>query len=847
MNSIRSRRFRGLVRAVFAGACFALVNGFSLEPAHLPIYLEDSHAGSFYWFAENLPLNEEVTLVLFDAHSDASQLFDSDAAYRAIRDTRDRPELLRKWRERGLVQCFDWIEPLMPKPFHKVIWVAPDEFDLEKCRAEIAREIHAHDAAMPRKRDSLDGRFEVVTLDQLEVEGPFVVSLDLDYFAECSSSDLGEAFGRVWNEIFEHDGLRAITAAISTPYLKSQEQADHLVELFLKNSLYVANARVRWEPMERTGPDRSRKAKELLRAGQEIPFFEWRNSSESLRSLVHANQEKIRFEREEEVVREVISGWRSPEVHVPEHRRDDDGCVRVRKDEGWEVRLRGFQPEESISWYVLSSEEEVYNLLGSGTRFAGDAPRWIRWKRSPVGGDRPWLRGSELRPFLDSETGWGTIRVVAEAGGRTSGEIVIRVSEDDGFLGAVQESFQLPYVLGGSRLASRRLTGSDLALGGDCANLAVYALRRTQRNIGWKIPREFRALTQEVDAFTAEDVKRGVFIDLGTHLAVLMKDLPPIGQFNDEDLVAHHLEAWPELISLGQLLEGRRAPRYCRLQIPDDAVSIVLAGDTMLARTVGDALPDEDPFQGVRSLLGESDLSIVNLECGISVSSVEATKGKPFVFSAPVAAAKSLSDAGIDCISLANNHSSDVPLADTLRHLRGVDLLAFGHPKNNHSVIEVEGFNVAMIGWQPGDSFDEIEKAKSEADFVIVMPHWGTEYQREVDDSQSVAAKEMAAAGADLVVGAGPHCVQKSDRIEGVPVYYSLGNFVFDEDGPNEDWKKGLAIRVIVSKQGKVLAIDEIPVCLNERGFPTIPQGKFTLLLLPPSSPYGNGDAILHP
>lgn len=827
MNWRKSRKFKAPGRAIFAGLLLLSVRAGALEPAHLPIYLEDSHAGSFYWFAENLPLDEEVTLVLVDAHSDASELFDSDAAYRALRGTADRATLLKKWRERGLVQCFDWIEPLMPKPFKRVIWVAPDDFDLEKCRAEIDREIHAHDAAVPRKRDSLDGRFEVVKLAQLAdagIEGPVVVSLDLDYFAECDPAVTADSFSRLWDRVFELPKLRAITAAISTPYLQSQKQADLLVSLFLEHSLAVANAKIRWEPFEITGPDRSRRAKDLMRRGEQVPAFEWENASERLRSLVAAYRGRTRVERERDKWEEATAGWGGPSIYVPGHRADEDGCVRVRKNSEWEVRLADCRENESISWKVLTSRSDMYNLLGSGTRLAGDAPRWIRWEPVPVGGDRPWLSEGELKPFLDAETGWGTVRVEAKCGDRRAGEIVIRVSEEEGFRGAIQEAFQLPYVLGGSRLADRGLTGSDLALGGDCANLAVYGLRRSQQDLKWMIPREFRALTEEIEEFSPEDLRRGVFVDLGTHLAVLMKDLPPLGRFNGADFVAHHLEGRPELIPLERLLEDRRKPRFCRLRIPEDAITICIAGDTMLARTVGDSIGGgEDPFREVSGWLKESDLAVVNLECGITGEKIEAGGKKPFFFSAPVRAAELLSEAGVGWVSMANNHATDVPVAETLGHLRGAGVAPFGCGESEAAVSEV-GIKVALVGWQPGNSFDAISDAAGTVDFVVVMPHWGTEYQREVDEAQIVAAREMVTAGADLIVGAGPHCVQKSDCIGGVPVYYSLGNFVFDEDGPNEDWKNGRAIRVTVSRLGNVLVIDEMQIRIDERGFPKMPN-----------------------
>src|SRR6476646_7096233 len=96
----------------------------------LPIYIEDNHAGTFYWLAQNIDLDQPYTLVLFDAHSDASGIFDSDKIRNALRNVASneaRQELLDRWRSKGSVQCFNWIEPLMPAPIRKVIWVPAEK------------------------------------------------------------------------------------------------------------------------------------------------------------------------------------------------------------------------------------------------------------------------------------------------------------------------------------------------------------------------------------------------------------------------------------------------------------------------------------------------------------------------------------------------------------------------------------------------------------------------------------------------------------------------------------------------------------------------------------------------
>src|SRR6516164_6435865 len=107
-----NRRAAGFCVAVLLAAASASAAGANV----LPVYIEDNHAGTFYWLAQNMDLDQAYTLVLFDAHSDASGIFDSDKIRDALRNVasmQDRQTLLDRWRGKGTVQCFNWIEPLM--------------------------------------------------------------------------------------------------------------------------------------------------------------------------------------------------------------------------------------------------------------------------------------------------------------------------------------------------------------------------------------------------------------------------------------------------------------------------------------------------------------------------------------------------------------------------------------------------------------------------------------------------------------------------------------------------------------------------------------------------------------
>src|SRR5262249_27724707 len=125
----QARDSRGAMKqravAFWIAALLAATGRLTTAANSLPIYIEDNHAGMFYWLAQNIDFDQPYTLLLFDAHSDASGIFDSDKiryALRNVASTQDRQKLLNRWRGKGAVQCFNWIEPLMPAPIEKVIW-----------------------------------------------------------------------------------------------------------------------------------------------------------------------------------------------------------------------------------------------------------------------------------------------------------------------------------------------------------------------------------------------------------------------------------------------------------------------------------------------------------------------------------------------------------------------------------------------------------------------------------------------------------------------------------------------------------------------------------------------------
>ena len=173
-------------------------------PITVPIYLEDSHAGSFYWLAEHLVLDEEYTLIHFDAHSDASAIFDSDNVRERLRrvgSLEERRNLLDQWRKTGAIQCYDWIEPLMPAPISRMIWVPGPTLSKTSAterQEKAVRQFDGHLEAAPRQSQSFRERCRVLGFDQLSGQlkdgEPVVVTIDLDYFADIPAGKRATEF-----------------------------------------------------------------------------------------------------------------------------------------------------------------------------------------------------------------------------------------------------------------------------------------------------------------------------------------------------------------------------------------------------------------------------------------------------------------------------------------------------------------------------------------------------------------------------------------------------------------------------------------------------------------------------
>lgn len=266
-----------------------------------------------------------------------------------------------------------------------------------------------------------------------------------------------------------------------------------------------------------------------------------------------------------------------------------------------------------------------------------------------------------------------------------------------------------------------------------------------------------------------------------------------------------------------------RPPAYSSPS-PDNLVTILFTGDVMLGRSVNKNIQDSRnpswPFVYVQDILASADITYINLENPLISDCPVVESGMKFC--GDIGNVAGLVNSGIDVVSLANNHTSNYGLDglnETIATLESNNIKAIGGARSTTLVSGNHKYTFYSYNDVGEDAFKWVIKfPKQNHELVIVTFHWGAEYQFTPTSRQVTLARLAIDSGADLVLGAHPHWVQTSEIYKGKPIYYSLGNFVFDQEWSAET-KRGLAVRFTY------LGLDlhqteELPVLIENYGQP---------------------------
>lgn len=243
-------------------------------------------------------------------------------------------------------------------------------------------------------------------------------------------------------------------------------------------------------------------------------------------------------------------------------------------------------------------------------------------------------------------------------------------------------------------------------------------------------------------------------------------------------------------------------------------ITIMVGGDVMFdrgIRAIGERNGYDSLFDpSITSLFKKADIVAVNLEGPItsnhSKTLVDGKTTGDFTFTFSPDVAETLAHSGITLVGLANNHIDNfgfTGFTETQRWLLQSGISWFGNPWNSTSskmsivdinekdspiatVVHKKGFSIAFVGYH---SFQfgidrviaEIKRISGPDVFTIVMPHWGEEYITTPSERMKSQARAFIDAGADAVIGAHPHVIMDQEWVGSVPVYYSVGNLLFDQ------------------------------------------------------------------
>lgn len=271
---------------------------------------------------------------------------------------------------------------------------------------------------------------------------------------------------------------------------------------------------------------------------------------------------------------------------------------------------------------------------------------------------------------------------------------------------------------------------------------------------------------------------------------------------------------------LRRLFPDKRPMEVVQEEPVPDTLTLMFIGDVMShmpqvdAARLADGTYDYAPcYRYLAPYIASADICIANMEVPLA--------GEPYSgypqFSCPDAMMSQLFDAGVDVFLTANNHTCDKGAKGIRRTIQVMDSLGIPHvgtyldstdfQQRNPLIVEKNGFRIAVLNYTYGTNgiptpypfivnrLDSAEIARDiasarelKADYIVVMPHWGIEYERKQNKKQEIFAKYMYECGADMVIGGHPHVVQPitlENRNEyGVAqriTAYSLGNFVSNQ------------------------------------------------------------------
>ena len=267
-----------------------------------------------------------------------------------------------------------------------------------------------------------------------------------------------------------------------------------------------------------------------------------------------------------------------------------------------------------------------------------------------------------------------------------------------------------------------------------------------------------------------------------------------------------------------------------------NSIRILFVGDMMFdryVRQVSDKNGYGFVFQKVDGLLRSNDLVVGNLEGPITDNksvNVDSKMGDKnnYIFTFDPKVSDVLAKENIKLVNIGNNHISNFGssgIENTRKYLTQSGVGFFGDPENADKRLVMEdiknvriafvNYNQFVAGAEQKTIADINSAKKMKADLIIIYTHWGKEFVIDPDEDIKNLAHEFIDNGADLIIGSHPHVVQPKEEYKGKMIYYSLGNFIFDQYF-EQGTQNGLAVQVEISTENKKIISRELPILMGK-------------------------------
>ena len=275
---------------------------------------------------------------------------------------------------------------------------------------------------------------------------------------------------------------------------------------------------------------------------------------------------------------------------------------------------------------------------------------------------------------------------------------------------------------------------------------------------------------------------------------------------------------YQEKTKLEEIKDSDKSPKT-------EPITLLFVGDLGLGREINWQIKKRNdpnfPFLPIKEEIENADISVANLE-GTLISDCPETRAG-FKFCGLPKNGQGLNFIGFDLVNLANNHTSNYGpdgFLETINILQINNVDYFGEDKIFFK--NIDDLSIAFLGYDDivrriniDNLTSAVKDSRKKVDIVVVSFHWGEEYQQEPNQRQITLAHSAIEAGADIIIGHHPHVIQPLNYYQQKPIFFSLGNFLFDQLWSSET-RTGLIAKITIENK-KITKTETTTTWINDQ------------------------------